>query len=73
MWPSCNGESDDVSAKRSACQASARFPSTLEMHCLMDVGLCGGAIESAWIRPREGSPGSKTNFDGISELMPYSR
>ena len=70
IWPSCNGESDDVSAKRSACQASSGFPSTLEMNRLMEVGLCGGAIESAWIRPRDGSSGSNATFDGISELIP---
>ena len=36
MWPSFNGVlvSHDVFAKRSACQASAGFPSTLEMHRL---------------------------------------
>ena len=55
IWLSFNGESQDVSGKRSACQASAGFPSTLEMHSLIDMGLCGGAIESAGIRPMDGS------------------
>ena len=56
-WPSFNGVSQDESAKRSAT-ASAGFLSTLEMHSLMEVGLCRGAIESAGIRPREGSSGT---------------
>ena len=62
----------DASGKRSACpgQASAGFLSTLEMHRLIVAGLCGGAIESAHIRPREGSFGSNATFDGISLLMP---
>ena len=54
-----------ASAKRSACQASAGFLSTLEMHRLMKVGVCSGAIESARIRPSEGSSGSMATFDGI--------
>ena len=70
MWPSFNGVSDDVSVKRSAFQEIAGFPSTLEMHRLMEVGLCGGVIESALIRPREGSSESKATFDGNSLLMP---
>ena len=66
MCPSLNGMSHDVSAKRSAYQASAGFPSTLEMHRLMEVGLWGGATESTRIRPREGSPGLMATFDAIS-------
>ena len=66
MWPSFNGVSHDVSAKRSACQASAGFLSTLEIHRLIDIGLCGGATKSARIRPMEGSSGSMATFDGIS-------
>ena len=54
-----------MSAKRSAW-ASAGVSSTLEMHRLMEAALCGGATESAQIRPREGSSGSKATFDGIS-------
>ena len=65
MWPSHNGASDDVSAKRSA-KANAGFLSTLEMHLLMEVGQCGGVTESARIRPREGSSGSMATFDSIS-------
>ena len=67
MWPSFNGVSHDVSAKRSAC-ASDGFLSTLEIHRLIEMGLCGGAIESARIRPlaSEGSSGSVATFDGIS-------
>ena len=65
-WPPFNGVSHDVSAKRSAFQRNAGFPSTFEMHRLMEAGVCGGAIESARIRPRDGSSGSKATFDGIS-------
>ena len=54
-----------MSAKRSAL-ASAEFFSTLEMHRLMEAGQCGGATESARMRPREGSSGSKATFDDIS-------
>ena len=68
IWPSLNGASDDVFAKRLA-KANAGFPSTLEMHRLMEVGLCGGATESTRIRPREGSSTSKATFDGISRLL----
>ena len=66
MSPSFNGVSHDVSAKRSACHEKAGFPSTLEMHRLMEVGVCGGATESDRIRPREGSSGSMATFDGIA-------
>ena len=68
MWPSLNGVSHDVSAKRSAWpgKANARFLSTLEMHRLIEAGLCGGAIESTRMRPRDGSSGSNATFDGIS-------
>ena len=55
-----------MSVKRSAW-ANAGVFSTLEMHCLMDVGLCGGETKSARIRPREGSSGSKATFDGTSQ------
>ena len=65
MWPSFNGVSHDVSANRSAL-ASAGVFSTLEMHRLMEVGLCGGATESARIRPRHGSSGLMATFDGIA-------
>ena len=67
MWPSFNGVSHDMSAKTSA-RASAGVLSTLEMHRLMVAALCGGATESARIRPREGSSGSTATFDGISYL-----
>ena len=67
-WPSFNGVSDDVSAKRSAW-ASSGVLSTLEMHRLMAAGLCGGGTESARIRPREGSSESMATFDGISQLL----
>ena len=63
MLPSVNGESHDVSVKRSKL-TSAGFLSTLEMHRFMEVGLCGGATQSARIRPREGSSGSTATFDG---------
>ena len=66
MWPSFNGVSDDVSAKRSAW-TSAGFLSTLEMHRLIEAGLYGGATESTWIRPREGPSGSNAAFDGTSK------
>ena len=69
MWPSLNGVSaHNVSAKRSAypSQASAGFLSTLEMHRIIEAGICGGVIESTRIRPREGSSGSNATFDGIS-------
>ena len=56
MWPSVSGVSHDVSEKRSAL-TSAGILSTLEMHRFMEVGLCGGAIQSARIRPRDGSSG----------------
>ena len=65
MWWSSNGVSHDISAKRSA-KASAGVLSTLEMHRLMEARRCGGAIESAGIRPRQGSFGSKATLDGIS-------
>ena len=65
MWP-LNGVSHDMSAKRSAW-TSAGVLSTLEMHRLMEAGLCGGATESARIRPREGSFGSMATFDGLSQ------
>ena len=65
MCPSLNRVSPDVSTKRSEYQTSAGFPSTLEMHRLMEAALCGGATESARIRPREGSFGSKATFDGV--------
>ena len=54
-----------MSAKRSAW-AIAGVSSTLEMHRLIEAALCGGGIESARIRPREGSSRSKATFDGIS-------
>ena len=54
-----------MSAKRSP-KESAGLLSTLEMHRLIEMGVCGGAIESARIRPREGSSGSVADFDGIS-------
>ena len=68
MSPSFNGVSDDVFAKKSVCncQASPGFSSTLKMHRLMEVRVCGGVTESTRIRPREGSSGSKATFDGIS-------
>ena len=53
MWPSFNGVSHDMSAKRLAW-AIAGVLSTLEMLRLMEAGVCGGGIESARIRPREG-------------------
>ena len=56
IWPSVNGASHVVSAKRSEL-AIPGFLSTLEMHSLIDVGLCGGAIESARMRPMDGSSG----------------
>ena len=66
IWPSFSGVSHDVSAKRLACQrASKGFLSALEMHCLMEVGLWGGTIESTRIRPRDDS-GSIATFDGIA-------
>ena len=65
MWPSSNGVSHDMSAKRSA-SASAGVLSTLEIHRLIEAGLCGGVTESARIRPRQGSSGSIATFDGIS-------
>ena len=65
IWPSFNGVSHDMSAKRLAW--SNEVLSTLETHRLMEVGVCGGATESARIRPREGSSGSKDTFDGISQ------
>ena len=65
MWPSFNGESHVESMKRWEW-TSAGFPSTLEMHSLIEVGLWGGAIESARIRPRDGSSGSLAAFEGIS-------
>ena len=66
MWPSrFNGESQDKFAKRSASASACMF-STLEMHRVMVTGLCGGATESALIRPREGSTGSKATFGSIS-------
>ena len=69
MWPnSFNGELEDKLAKRSA-SASAGMLSTLEMHRVIVTGLCGGATESALIRPREGSSGSKAAFDGISQSL----
>ena len=43
------------------------FLSTLEMHRLIEAGLCGGVTESARIRPREGSSGSMATFDVISQ------
>ena len=46
---------------------SPGFLSILEMHNLIDVGLCGGVIESARIRPMDGSSGSFATFDGITE------
>ena len=67
MWSSSNGVSHDMSAKTSAW-ASAGIPSTLEMHRLMEERLCGGATESARIRPREGFSGSKATFDDNSKL-----
>ena len=69
MWPSFNGVSHDKSAKRSE-RASFGFLSTLEMHRLMEAGLCGGGTESARIRPREGFPGSMATLDGISQSLP---
>ena len=72
-WPPLNGVSHDVSAKRSAFQRNSGFPSTLEMHRLMEAELCGGVIESARIRPRDGSSGSKATFDGISQSSAKSR
>ena len=69
IWPSFNGASHDVSAKRSTRPwESTGFLSTLKMHRLMEVGLCGGVIQSAQIQPREGSSGSMATFDGISYL-----
>ena len=65
MWPSFNGISHNMSSKTLAW--SNEVPSTLEIHRLMEVGLCGGAIESARMRPREGSSGSMATFDGNSE------
>ena len=66
IWPSVNGESHDGSAKRSKL-TSAGFLSTLEMHRFMEVGLWGGAIESAAMRPMDGLFRSIATFDGISE------
>ena len=43
IWPSFIGESDVVSAKRSELTSDG-FPSTLEMHFLIEVGVCGGGI-----------------------------
>ena len=56
MWPSLIGVLHDKSAlaKRLA-KASFGIPSTIEMHRLMVATLCGGTIEAARIRPREGS------------------
>ena len=54
-----------MSAKKSAW-ASIGVLSTLEMHRFMEARLCGGATESAQIRPREGTYGSMATFDGIS-------
>ena len=56
MCPSFSGVTHDTSAKFSEW-ASAGVLSTLEMHCLMEAGVCGGATESARIRPREGISG----------------
>ena len=66
MWPSFSGLSHVVSAKRSEL-TNAGSPSTLEMRRLIEVGVCGGAIESPRIRPMDGSSGSIATFDGISE------
>ena len=65
-WPSVNGVSHDESAKRSKLTSSG-YLSTLEMHRFMEVGLWGGAIESAAIRPMDGLFESLATFDGTSE------
>ena len=67
MWPSFNGTSLEMSAKRLAL-ASAGFCSTLEMRRFREATVWGGATESARIRPRHGSFSSKAALDGISEL-----
>ena len=65
MCSSFNGVSHDLSTKRSVW-TSAGFPSALEMHRLIEVGLWGGTTESAWIQPREGTSRSMATFDGTS-------
>ena len=66
MWLSFNGVLHDVSAKKSACQENAGLLSTLEMHCLKEVRLRGGATQSTRIRPRDGASVPMATFDGIS-------
>ena len=39
--------------------------SILEMHRLMEAGLCGGGTKSVRIRPREGFSGSVATSDGM--------